>query len=521
MSAGMDKPVMLTRRLDVRLRVSDPEIIEALEAIEDESDRQRHAEAALRIGVLALSRAGRTLDAGQIERAGEAVVSDLREALQQHSRAVTDHVSSTLKTYLDPSDGHLPQRLQRLVADGGELDRLLRDRISGDHSQLAQTMASHVGERSPLFQMLDPQRKEGLSSSIAREVGEALQQQRQALLQQFSLDFPESALSRLRGEITTSNGELQQALCDDVEKLKVQFSLDAQDSVMSRLVDRLEATRAGMIAQLSLDNDTSALTRLRRELNDTLAQIQTSQSGFQTEVSATLAALSARREEAAKGTAHGMVFEDALGAALQRIADGRGDVLQATGSVAGAVSRAKVGDFVITAGPEKRAAGRRVVVEAKQSSKYTDQKALTEIDAARVNRRAEVGLFVFSARSVNGLVPVRRFGQDVIAVWDAESAHDDVVLEVAYSLVMALLTQRSATNADAGLQLDKLDRAIDRVEQQLESVKQVRSSADTADRALTKIQKAADKMDEALRKDVAELEELAQLVRQAVEGSAS
>jgi len=46
-----------------------------------------------------------------------------------------------------------------------------------------------------------------------------------------------------------------------------------------------------------------------------------------------------------------------------------------------------VGDIVVQLGPDQKASGARIVVEAKESGSYTLSKALEELETARKNRQ--------------------------------------------------------------------------------------------------------------------------------------
>ena len=72
----------------------------------------------------------------------------------------------------------------------------------------------------------------------------------------------------------------------------------------------LQATSQQIDKNLTLDDDTSPLARLKRELVMTIETLVASNGTFQTEVRTTLAALQARKEEAARSTRHGLTFED-------------------------------------------------------------------------------------------------------------------------------------------------------------------------------------------------------------------
>ncbi len=143
------------RRLELSLLVDDPEVVSFLGSLE-ESEQQQSASLALRIGVLALHQAHGSVDVQAVRREGERLIADVRQVLTRHASQVSQTVGKELAAYLDPATGVLPQRLERPVAEDGELARVLGSLVSGDDSAVAKTLAVHLGESSPLLRKLDP-----------------------------------------------------------------------------------------------------------------------------------------------------------------------------------------------------------------------------------------------------------------------------------------------------------------------------------------------------------------------------
>src|SRR5580698_3604153 len=139
--------------LRLTLDVTDAEVLAELRRHEGE-DREGFALAALRVGVLALRAASGQIDVGSVREAGHALVSEVRELLSARATEMTERLSSTLTQYLDPQSGVLPQRLQALMRKDGELDQLFRAHVGTDDSLLARSLASHLGEGSPIFKLL-------------------------------------------------------------------------------------------------------------------------------------------------------------------------------------------------------------------------------------------------------------------------------------------------------------------------------------------------------------------------------
>jgi hypothetical protein len=352
-----------------------------------------------------------------------------------------ERLAGSLKQYFDPTDGQLPQRLDRLVKRDGELESLLSRHIGDNGSTIARTLAQHVGESSPLLKLLSPGQSDGLIAALTEVIQAALQQQRDHVLRQFSLDQKDSALSRLLQQIVDANGGFRKDLSEDLTRLCGEFSLDNEDGALARLVrqvDRaqksiveqfsndnensalrkmtnlLESTNASIKASLTLDDDKSPLSRLRRELVNVLTAQNEANHNFQTEVRAALEAMKARREEADRSTRHGGEFQDAVGAVVQADAQRLGDIFTDVGDTTGRISRCKVGDHVVTLGPESAAPEVRIVCEAKAAQGYDVKSALAELQTARENREAQVGIFVFSTTvAPEGMEPLKRYGNDI------------------------------------------------------------------------------------------------------------
>ncbi len=383
-------------RIKLFLEVVDPEVVVELAKRDDGSDRDRFALSALRLGVLALRNARGELDAQTVRQEGERLLSQVKETLTDHANKVTGEVAAALKQYLDPSTGALQQRLDHLTKTDGELDGLLARHLNGDNSYLAKTLAEHVGKSSPIFKLLSPDEQGSFLKSLEASVATLLEDQQKKVAAEFSLDNPASALTRLVRELTDANGRLRADFVKNVDSVKAQFSLDDPESALSRLVRQVDAAQRGITEQFSLDDPASSLSRLQRALEKLIEGLAEGQREFETEIRATLAALQARKHEAARSTRHGGAFEDnvceVLGAEVRRL----GDIGTPCGATVGLIKNCKVGDFIIELGPESAAPGQRIVVEAKAANGYAITDARAELDTGRKNRGAHIGIFVFS-----------------------------------------------------------------------------------------------------------------------------
>ncbi|HEX3770490.1 MAG TPA: hypothetical protein VHV30_06495 [Polyangiaceae bacterium] len=471
--------------LHLSLDVTEAEVVAELLRHGEGDDRAQFALSALRIGVLALRSAAGQIDAGSVREAGSALMGEIREVLSTRVTEMNERVASTLTQYLDPQNGALPQRLHALVRSDGELERLFRAQIGADDSQLARSLAVHLGEGSALFKLLSPTDAAGLRAQIATAVEDALADQRKVILREFSLDEKDSALSRMVSE----------------------FSLDGEGSAMSRLAKMLAATSDQIGKNLTLDDDRSALSRLKRELEGLIGRLMRDNVEFQGQVRETLARLDTRKREEARSPRHGIEFEERLGALLHEEAQRLGDIHEATGDTTGLIKNCKIGDHVIELGADSAASNARIVWEAKEKNGCSLRAALDEIAEARRNRKSQIGVFVFSSKTApEGLQPLQRHGSDIVTVWNAEEPSGEIVLRAAYSLARALAVRERRTDHESLAAILEIEQAARGIEKQAGYLDEVRKWAETVKNNGEKIVDRSARMLEELRRDVERLD---------------
>ena len=470
--------------LELQLRIVDREVVEVLEQFDDPRLQREYALQALRIGVLALQKASGQLDVEAMKREGEHVVKEL----EARTALLRDGIKTELERYFDPKSGQLPQRVESLIKKDGELETLLRRYVSADDSVLTQSLAKLVGETSPLRTYLDPDNKQGFVEHL-RGLQEKAQQQ---ILGEFSLDSPESALSRLVSKLRDQNADVTKEL-----------DLSNDESALNRMIRKVESAQQTIVAEFSLDNEQSALKRMLVQLEGELKKQREAGEKFQGEVRATLEAMTARKQEREKGTGHGLDFEDAVYLWLKDYCTGH--VVDRTGNSTGQIKNCKVGDVVVELDQEHRAGGARIVFEAKKDQAYNLQDALEEIEKARRNRAAEIGVFVFSkATAPAGQSAFSRHGEDLVILWDHEDEQSDVYLKAAWSVATALASKSRETqegSADRKL----IDAAIGNIEKRLGNLDDIRKWAQTVHSNGEKIVKQTETMREAIEREVASL----------------
>ena len=518
----------------LELTVEDRDTIDELCAYPSGRERELFALHALRIGVLALKQARGRLDADMIQRETQRLLTALQTQLTSHAAQTQEKLAGSLREYFDPESGRFHERVQQLVRKDGELEQVLRRQVGSEDSELCKTLLAHFGQQSPLMKLLNPSESQGLMQALRDTLESQLLAQRNHVLREFSLDNKDGALSRLVCELSNNHGELSKAIQGKIDGVMREFSLDEENSALSRLVknvDRaqrtissefsldnensalsrlaeiLQTTRQAIDSNLTLDGDSSSLARLRRELLGILESHSKTNTEFQQEIKVALGKMIARREEADRSPRHGLLFEDAVCTYLQQHAQGCGDLVERTGKRTGMIKNCKVGDSVIELGPDTAAPGARIAVEAKEDAGCNLARARDEIEVARKNRDAQVGLFVFSKKSAPAaLDEVSRYGNDVFVVWDAEDAATDLHLKVALTVARALCIRCEKQSQAQAADFEAISGAILEIEKQSQMLGDITKATET-------IKTSGDKILERVRKTRNSLERQVDLLR--------
>ena len=171
------------------------------------------------------------------------------------------------------------------------------------------------------------------------------------------------------------------------------------------------------------------------------------------------------------------------------------------------LERTRKGDVVIELEPEHAAARCKIVVEAKSEQGSTLHAAWKELEVARKNRGAEVGLFVLDKnKAPDGLDCLTRYGNDIIIVWDAEDESSDVNFEAGLSVAVALCV-RAKTPSKEGVDLEAMDNAISKIENEVKRLEEITQSANSIKKTSDNILKKAEEMRSDLEKQIRILKE--------------
>ncbi len=467
--------------LDLQLRVTDADVLAELQRLQDPADREAFALAALRIGVLAIRQAGGALDERTLRDAGKAMVTDVERVMNEHRLQLVARIEKEMQGYFDRASGKVPQFLDEVTKPGGSLDRMLRQHLGSDQSTLASTLTQHVGTQSPLLQMLSPEQKTGLLSRVEDLVKKNLEDQRSTLLGEFDLNRDQSALSRLVKQMKDGQGTLETNFKETIGKLASEWSLD---------------------------NENSSVARFKKDVAASIDRLVLSQTEFQKEVVRELGALQQKRAVESQTTRKGATFEEALGNVVRAEAEKARERFDAVGLTVGDLKNCKKGDFVIELGPDSAAPGERIVLEAKEDAGFTLKLAQDELDQARPNRKAQVGIFVLSSKvAPDGMARFQRFGNDIFIVWDAEDPATDLWLVAALEVSRALMVRRAREGAATSTSLAEIDTAIAQLEKDVMGLQQIATYANTVTVATDKIREEVDKLVKKVGKRIAEMKE--------------
>ena len=476
----------------LKLDVRNQEVVAELLRREEGHERTEYALTALRVGVLALRHAGGFVDAEQLKSEGQRLIHEVEKRLNDHWSKLDKELEGELERYFDPDRGHFHERVKALVSDDGELARVLKDHVAGDNSLLAKQLAETVGQNSPLMKYLSPNQQDGLIQTITRVTQERLEEQGKKVLGEFDLNNEDSALRRL------------------IKQIETNFDPDNEASALGIMSTALEQTREQIRKDLTLDDESSALSNLHGKLKKQIDEMLAEQGKFQQDVREVLAELRGAKKERAVSPSGGFDFESLAGDALRERMH-TDELFDSVGETTGLVARSKVGDHVQTLGAESAAPGSKIVYECKRAENYTLAKALAELGEAKKNRGAEAGVFVLAASSVRDNPrmqaeferSLKRQGNDILVVWDPEDETSNVNLDAAVTLARALVV-REVAGSDAASEVDwtSLDKALNDIDRQLQYFDDLATWTGNIERDAGKLKDRHKKMADALRKDL-------------------
>jgi hypothetical protein len=261
------------------------------------------------------------------------------------------------------------------------------------------------------------------------------------------------------------------------------FDESKRDSAIGRIGSMLERYFDGDASKLAVLLDP---TRLNSPMHQFRQEMTAGFKSLEERLVAIEAAASARGAERARSAAKGGDFEDLLEAMLADLARGAGDLLDRTGTDAGALMKSKKGDFVLTLDSRvARGCDVKVVIEAKD--RPMSMRAMRdELREAKENRGAAVAVVIFTpAHAPSGIAPFTLVGDDVYCVIDPEDP-SPATLEAAVRLAR-LLALASLVEHEVEVDAAAIASALTGIREQLEVVRSLKAqltSISTATKAV-------------------------------------
>lgn len=481
---------------------SRPEIVTTLLPLTD-AQRRGFVTDAWTIGLRAIMNAHRNAEEARLADVGKTILNDVDRELQGYVTRQRDLLVEILKRYFDPNDGQVAIRIEGFLKDGGDLTRAMEKYLAPEHGALARTLARELGENSPLLKRLSPTDNEGIVHVIETRISLALEQNQSSMAKALDPLHEDGAVARF---LATLRHDLEQADSDRTKQLAaVVKALDANDeaSLLSRLMRETQGARLAFVKAMNPDEPGSPLAVLKSSLEtllekhaksqaEVMAGLEERQQKLDLYIRESVARLDERRRGEARSARGGATFQDAVLRFMQRTVQGAPLVVDNVGDVVGALSGRKVGDHVLRFNGESLFAGSALVVEAKHDASYTVTKALAELEVARSNRSAQVGLFVMArSHAPVGFPEMARYGCDILVTWDADDDSTGPYLHAAVILGLALAS-RQHRPADEG-NVEALADIEHRINQELRRHETMHKLAES-------IRKDAEKLSEELRK---------------------
>jgi hypothetical protein len=484
--------------LDVCIRDVLPDAVETVAGMNSSQQDQLVHEAWL-VGYRAVTNAHRLAEEARLNDISKTLLDDIDVQLRGHAERQAERMYTALSSYFDPESGHVGERLRQLVGDGGTLPALLDRHLGPQNSILVETLVKHVGEQSPLFKKLSPTDSEGLLQQMGERLRKVMEEQNQAFHK--ALD-PKAEGGAIAAFIVSLRDELKRAEDDQAEQLKVALAaLDTtkEDSLLNQLRRETQQAREQLLNAINPAAEGSPLATIHKSLLERLERHARSQqerldearkltTEFQRDVREAVQRIELRRREDLRSSRGGRLFEDDVIDFVQQAVGANGYIVENTSATVGSIPACKTGDAVIRYPLDHAFRGECIVVEAKQDKSYTITTALQELERARTNRGARVGIFVMAkSHAAPGFPTFSRYGHDVLVTWDVDGPVTDPYLQGALMVGLALAIRHRSGAAEGDLQAlqdieQRITKEVERLGEIQEAAEKIRKQVDAIDK---------------------------------------
>lgn len=276
-------------------------------------------------------------------------------------------------------------------------------------------------------------------------------------------------------------------------------SLDPQNKqgviavLEARVQELVEAKLDDVLKEFSLDEDGSAMSRLQTLMTTSFEKINRA-----------LGHIDGSLEEAKKGHVKGIRFEKELyDDFFAPCCVGLDDEPSLVRGASGFIDGCKTGDLLSTLGETTGAPGERIVVEVKEKAMRLKE-AIDELQDAKRNRRAAIGIFVFARGcEPNEVGDFRRVGEDFYCTVDRDElaagrplTYFDAAYKIARAMVVAAARKECAAEVDLKFveeQVDSLAAWSDRIEDMSTKARTIQKSGKLIEDCATEMKAEFDK----------------------------
>lgn len=418
--------VTTIEKLELRIKISEPTVLKYFYSF-NESVRHEKALEAIRVGVIAIQSASPSLDTKIVEEK----FMQVQQTINNYLTGFQTDLKVNMEEYFKMGSGAVPRSLEAFFGNAGTLSQMMNQYFNTDGGKLQRLIQDHVGVTSPFAKSLDPTNKESVLSKLENLVQTHLQEKTREIVNQFSLDIDNSALSRLQKSLYDKLGEIQQANAAYFANLKESLGIKA-----------------------------------------------------------------GKEEEAEIGTEKGREFEADLYVPVAEMARNMGDLSENVGAIVGKLARAKVGDYVITLGNTSGAPNQKIVMEVKKEQGYRLKDAIEELKAAKENREASAGIFIFA----KGYEPAEvgdfyKLGNDFYITVDEDKLAKKeplVFVDAAYKILRTILVASKRLEDKKEIDVDRMKRDLQEIIALTIKLSDIHTKASTIKNNSEKILETAD-----------------------------
>jgi hypothetical protein len=458
------------------------------------------------IGLRAMANAHAQAQEARLADVSRTLLEDLDAQLTAHVKRSEDTIVQGLRRYFDPADGQVTERLRAFIDDQGALAKLLDRFVGPRNSVLAETLAKQVGEQSVLFKKLSPTDSEGLIKALEKRIDEVLAANQRCLQQALDPLAADGAVARFLKQLSNDLASSNKTHAEQLAAALAALDANDEQSLLRKLVRETGEARESLLRAMNPADPGSPIAAIRTAIADGLAKQSADQEAFlksqrerqeqlEKEMREALSRLETRREANDNSPRGGVDFEKAVAEFIGNVVRGAPIAVEETGNTVGARRGCKVGDFVLRYTAEHVFAGAAVAVEAKHDASYTEQNALDELDVARANRGAQVGLFIMAASHAPPSFPrFKRCGQNVLVRWDENDPRTNPWLEAGLAVALFLVSRTKSVGSEGDLAAlrdveERIQAELKRIEKMEDCTHGIRRNCDNLEEELGKARK--------------------------------